>query len=112
MKSRCNFILYAQPTLHFHCTHRLPVQAEEDVSSPLPKKSTDELKAEVAARFFASYREAERTPVSNPLPTDFSKTTDTFLAQSSEDTTVGAIVGGTLLLDLHHKKSRDDHLSR
>ena len=88
------------------------MQAEEDSSPTLPTKSMEELKAEVAARFFASYREAERTPVSSPLPTDFSKATDTFLAQTSEDTAVGAIVGGTLLSDLHHRKSRDDRLSR
>nr|KAG5686934.1 hypothetical protein BaRGS_018923 [Batillaria attramentaria] len=41
-----------------------------------------------------------------------SKTTDTFLTQHSEDASVGAIVGGTLLIDLNHRKGRDDRLSR
>ena len=85
---------------------------DDDASPARAQRSVEDLKAEVAARFFASYRQAERTPVANALPTDFSKATDTFLAQDSEDTTVGAIVGGTLLLDLHHRKTRDDRLSR
>ncbi|XP_070178274.1 uncharacterized protein [Littorina saxatilis] len=86
---------------------------DDDVITPArPTKTQEELKAEVAARFFASYREAERGPISTPLPTDFSKPTDTFMAQTSEEPAVGPIVGGTLLLDLHHSKSREEHLSR
>ncbi|KAK7462537.1 hypothetical protein BaRGS_00038422 [Batillaria attramentaria] len=89
----------------------ISITKPEDDTVSLPK-TPDQLKAEVAARFFASYREAERSPISNPLPTDFSKTTDTFLTQHSEDASVGAIVGGTLLIDLNHRKGRDDRLSR
>ncbi|XP_076449512.1 uncharacterized protein LOC143285946 [Babylonia areolata] len=92
-------------------------KADDDSSAPAPappasRRAMEELKAEVAARFFASYREAERAPISTPLPKDFSKTTDTFLAQTSDESTVGAIVGGTLLHDLHQRKSREDLLSR
>ncbi|GFR69957.1 hypothetical protein ElyMa_003773000 [Elysia marginata] len=72
--------------------------------TPTPNPTANNHSA--AARFFASYKDAVRSPISTTVTTDFIKPCDTSMSHDVEESSVGAIVGGRLLLNLHVKEQQ------
>ncbi|XP_071089298.1 uncharacterized protein [Haliotis cracherodii] len=73
----------------------IAITKAEDACTSTP--GYNERSGDVAARFFASYKEAERTPIAAPVAVDFNKTTATSMASDSDDNSiVGGLFGGTL----------------
>ncbi|GFO32884.1 hypothetical protein PoB_005938900 [Plakobranchus ocellatus] len=82
----------------------LLININQQSETPTPNPATNNHSA--AARFFASYKDAERSPISTTVTTDFTRACDTSISHDVADSSVGAIVGGRLLLNLHTKEQQ------